>query len=92
MKRNFSAVPYSFLDGTTGQLKTWYGFHDDFLMVSANHAYSKKQGRWLSGGPFHVQHVNKTHFVGPQIHWMLMEFIGQANPTLGMALPISRFP
>lgn len=87
MKRNFSAVPYSFLDGTTGQLKTWYGFHDDFLMVSANHAYSKKQGRWLSGGPFHVQHVDKTHYVGPQLHWMLngVHWIGQ--PHFGYGSP-----
>jgi hypothetical protein len=84
MKRSFNVIPYPLVNGS-GVGVTRYGLHDDFLMVSENHSYDRKKGKWRSGGPFVVKHTEKTHFVGPLLTWKLNGVTARMQPNFGYA-------
>jgi len=91
MKRTYTVTPYAFLDFATKGTGFRYGFHDDFLILSENHSYDRKMGKWKSGGPFVVKHTETDHYVADIQSWRLNGVTAQFQPHLGygtVALPI----
>jgi len=82
VKRQYTVTPYPHVNGS-GNNAVKYGFHDDFLMVSENHSYDRKKGKWKSGGPFVVRHIETDHFVGPLLTWRLNGVTVRFQPNFG---------
>jgi len=92
MKRTYTTQAYPFADFATGGTGVRYGFHDDFLLVSENHSYDRKKGKWKSGGPFCVRHIDKTHHVGPLLSWRQNGVTVVFQPHLGYGTTAEPIP